>query len=251
MNEHYYDEMITSITSVTDRTRDIKLNHTGLNKKGGSTLAYEFEDPETKVRYFLKITPKEDNGGGELRVLPKMNQIFKNEILSEPDATKRLGYSPVPTIVTDDPSRFNMEFANLFKDEDCQLQLQTAAPGTQAERELPEAISERLAILLNLAKLLRACAKNKIAYVDIKPLEHVFWYKQAGQIRITLIDWGISRSNADTALLADDIRKFCQTIPEILYGKKMADLQYKGKLTYPIQTENRKALLPLLSTLQQ
>ena len=248
MNEHYYDEMINAITSVTDRTRDIKLKYTGLNKKGGSTLAYEFEDPDSHVRYFLKFTPNQDNGGGELRVLPKVNQLFKNEILSEPDATKRLGYNPVPTIVTDDPTRFNPEFSNLFKKEDCLLQLQTAALGTQAERELPDSVSDRLAILLNLAKLLRACAKNKIAYVDIKPLEHLFWYRQNGQIRITLIDWGISRGNADPAMMADDIRKFCQTIPEILYGKKMADLQYKGKLTYPIQTENRKALLPLLST---
>ena len=90
MNEHYYDEMIKSITSVNDKTRNIPLKYTGLNKKGGSTLAYEFENTETNERYFLKITPNEDNGGGELRVLPKVNQLFKNEVLSEPDALKRL-----------------------------------------------------------------------------------------------------------------------------------------------------------------
>lgn len=247
MNEHYYDEMINSIKSVTDRNRTIQLKYTGLNKKGGSTLAYEFEDPDTHTLYYLKITPNEDNGGGELRVLPKVNQLFKNEVLSEPDALKRMGYIPVPTIITDDPARFNQEFSGLFHDEDCLLQLQTAAQGNHSERELPESITDRLSILLNFAKLLRACAKNKIAYVDIKPLEHIFWEKHAGQIRITLIDWGIARANAEPALLADDIRKFCQTIPEIIYGRKMADLQYKGKLTYPIQTENRQALLPLLS----
>ena len=248
MNEHYYDEMIRSITGVTDRNHAIPLKYTGLNKQGGSTLAYEFEDTETKAHFFLKITPSKDNGGGELRVLPKINQLFKNELLSEPDALKRLGYNPAPTIITDDPTRFNTEFSSLFHADEAQIQLQTAAQGTHAERELPESITDRLGILLNFAKLLRACAKNKIAYVDIKPLEHLFWYKHAGQVRITLIDWGIARPNAEPALLADDIRKFCQTIPEIIYGKKMADLQYKGKLTYPIQTENRKALIPLLST---
>ena len=248
MNEHYYEEMVRSITSVTDRNQKISLKYTGLNKEGGSTLAYEFEGTENQVRYFLKITPNEDNGGGELRVLPKVNQVFKNEILSEPDSLKRLGYLPVPTIIADDPARFNPEFSKLFKDSECLLQMQTAALGQHAERELPESITDRLTILMHFAKLLRACAKNKIAYVDVKPLEHLFWEKHNGQIRITLIDWGIARANAEPALLADDIRKFCQTIPEIIYGKKMADLQYKGKLTYPIQTENRKALIPLLST---
>ena len=248
MNEHYYDEMVKTITGVTDRNQKITLKYTGLNKKGGSTLAYEFENTDNQTRYYLKITANEDNGGGELRVLPKINQVFKNEILSEPDSLKRLGYTPVPTIITDDPARFNPEFSKLFNKDEALLQLQTAAIGTQAERQLPESITDRLSILLNLAKLLRACAKNKIAYVDIKPLEHLFWEKQAGQIRITLIDWGIARANAEPALLADDIRKYCQAIPEIIFGKKMADLQNKGKLTYPIQTETRKALIPLLST---
>lgn len=248
MNEHYYDEMVKTIAHVTDKNQKIALKHTGLSKKGGSTLAFEFENADTQARYFLKITDSEDNGGGELRVLPKINQIFKNEILSEPDSLKRLGYTPVPTIITDDPAAFNPEFTRLFSKDNARLQLQTAAPGSHAERELPESITDRLSILLNLAKLLRTCAKNKIAYVDIKPLEHLFWEKHAGQIRITLIDWGIARANADPALLADDIRKYCQAIPEIIYGKKMADLQNKGKLTYPIQTETRKALIPLLST---
>ncbi|MBR6089242.1 MAG: hypothetical protein IKP86_04855 [Anaerolineaceae bacterium] len=247
MNEHYYDEMIKTITSVSDKGRTIPLKFTGLNKKGGSTLAYEFENPDTQERYFLKITPHEDNGGGELRVLPRVNQLFKNEILTEPDAIKRLGYIPVPTIITDDPTRFNQEFSKLFNPEESLIQLQTAASGTHSERELPESLTDRLSILLAFAKLLRTCAKNKIAYVDIKPLEHLFWEKSAGQIRITLIDWGIARANAEPALLADDIRKFCRTIPEVIYGKKMADLQNKGKLTYPIQNENRTALIPLLS----
>ena len=60
MNEHYYDEMIKSITSVNDKSRNIPLKYTGLNKKGGSTLAYEFENTDTKERYYWKITPKED-----------------------------------------------------------------------------------------------------------------------------------------------------------------------------------------------
>ncbi len=248
MDQHYYEQMISTIRSVNDRAKVIPLKYTGLNKKGGSTLAYEFENTETHERYFLKITPNEDNGGGELRVLPKVNQLFKNEVLTEPDAIKRLGYIPVPTIITDDPAKFNSEFSGLFKPEENLIQLQTAALGEHAERELPESVTDRLSILLAFAKLLRTCAKNKIAYVDIKPLEHLFWIKQAGQVRITLIDWGIARANAEPALLADDIRKFCLMMPEVIYGKKMADLQYRGKLTYPIQTENRTALTPLLST---
>ena len=123
MNEHYYDELINTITSVNDRAKNIPLKYTGLNKKGGTTLAYEFENPDTHELYFLKITPNEDNGGGELRVLPKVNQLFRNEVLTEPDAIKRLGYIPAPTIIADDPSRFNAEFTNLFKPEENLIQL--------------------------------------------------------------------------------------------------------------------------------
>lgn len=247
MDQRYFEEMIQSITSVTDRGRTIPLKYTGVPKSGGSTLAFEFACPDDGSRYFLKFSRNEDNGGGENRVLPKAARLFKNETISEPDSLKRLGYVPVPAIITDDPSRFNPEFAKLFPKDDYILCLQTAAEGTPAEHELPESISDRLRILLSLAKLLRTCARNRIAYVDVKPLEHLFWVKKEGRIQITLIDWGISRAAADAALLEEDLRKYCRAIPEIVYGHKMADLSYKGKLTYPIQAEVRQGLVPFLS----
>ncbi len=247
MDQRYFEEMIQSITSVTDRGRTIPLKYTGVPKYGGSTLAFEFTCPDDGSRYFLKFSPNEDNGGGENRVLPKAVRLFKNETISEPDSLKRLGYIPVPTIITDDPSRFNPEFAKLFPRDDYVLCLQTAAEGAPAEHELPEGIADRLRILLSLAKLLRTCARNRIAYVDIKPLEHLFWVKKEGKLQITLIDWGISRAAADAALLAEDLRKYCRAVPEIVYGHKMADLSYKGKLTYPIQAEDRQGLMPFLS----
>ncbi len=248
MDPHFFEEMIQSITDVTERGRKIALRYTGVQKSGGSTLAFEFNCPDDGSRYYLKFSPNEDNGGGEIRVLPKAARLFKNETITEADGLKRLGYIPVPSIITDEPSRFNAEFANLFPKDDYVLQLQTAAEGKPAERELPEAIVDRLQILLALAKLLRTCAKNRIAYVDVKPLEHLFWTKQDGKIRITLIDWGNSRSAANAAQLAEDLRKYCRAIPEIVYGHKMADLQYKGKLTYPIQTEDRQGLMPFLAS---
>ena len=52
MNEHYYEEMVRSITSVTDRNQKIFLKYTGLNKEGGSTLAYEFGGRRTRSAIF-------------------------------------------------------------------------------------------------------------------------------------------------------------------------------------------------------
>lgn len=246
MNEQYLQELVKNVSSVTDRGTTIPLQFTGLQKSGGYTYAFEMKNPLNGALYFLKFTDSTDNGTGEIRALGKVTQLFKNEIITEPDPAKRLGYSPVPAILTDDPDKFNPEFSKLFDRDSYALQLQTAARGVQAERKLPDSMADRVGILLALAKLLRLCAKNKVAYVDIKPLEHIFWEKNNDSIYISLIDWGISRSSADISLLAGDIRKFCQNIPEILYGKKMADLQFKGKLSYPIQNETRRALIPLL-----
>lgn len=247
MTEHLFEELIRSLQYVTDKGETIPLKPTGVQKSGGYTSAFECENPDNGQKYYLKFSDAKERDAEETRTLTKVNQIFKNEALTEPDADKRLGYIPLPRLISNDPARFNPEFGGLINQQRYAIQLQTAATGSQCERELPESLSERISILLALAKLLRTCARNKIAYVDIKPLEHLFWARQDHEIRITLIDWGISRSNAEAVLIIDDIRKFCQYMPEIIYGKKMLDLQYKGKLEYPIQNETRKALIPLLS----
>ena len=246
MNEHYLEELVQTVTGVTVSGQNIPLEYTGIRKTGGFTAAFEFKSSADGQHYFLKITEAEDNAGVESRSLTKTAQIFRNEIMTEPDPVKRLGYVPVPAILTTDPDKFNREFSALFDRSAYSLQIQTAAEGTHCERELPESLADRIKILLDLAKLLRLCAKNKTAYVDIKPLEHLFWGKDERGLRITLIDWGIARTNASVSLLADDIRKYCLALPEIIYGRKMADLQNKGKLSFPIQKETRKALLPLI-----
>ncbi len=45
MNEHYYDELINTITSVNDRAKNIPLKYTGLNKKGGTRWRMNLKIP--------------------------------------------------------------------------------------------------------------------------------------------------------------------------------------------------------------
>ncbi len=179
----------------------------------------------------------------------KISQLLRNEVLAEPDTIKRLNYMPVPEILTDDPEKFNLEFVRAFDRGRFHVQIQTAGEGNHCEKKLPETLTDRITIALHFAKLLRTCSKNKIAYVDIKPLEHLFWAEQDGRLQITLIDWGISRLNAPAYLLSEDIRKFCLFLPEIIYGRKMLELINKGKFEYPIQKENDRILIRMLGRL--
>ncbi len=243
------ETIIKTLNQVRFRDKVIPLAFTGGQSSGGFTAAFEFVNPDTDEKYFLKIVEIEEGMTDEIAVLGKINQIFRNEILSEPDAAKRLNYMPVPEILADDPDRFNVEFMRALDRSRFKVQLQTAGEGTPAEKQLPDTLDERLRIAVDLAKTLRTCAKNRIAYVDIKPLEHIFWVNRENRLQITLIDWGISRTNASSFLLIDDIRKFCLYLPELIYGRKMLDLVNQGKFEYPIQKENDRVLVRLLGLL--
>lgn len=249
MNQEHIEKMVRELTYVRMRDRQIPLTFTGGRSSGGFTSAFEFANPETDDRYYLKVVEIGEGSTDEIAVLGKVNQIFRNEILSEPDAAKRLNYMPVPEILTDDPDRFNVEFMRSIDRSRYKIQLQTAGIGTPAEKQLPDSMHDRLRIALDFAKTLRCCAKNRFAYVDIKPLEHIYWAQSEGGIRITVIDWGISRANATPFLLTDDIRKFCMFLPELIYGRKMLDLINRGKFEYPIQKENDPVLVRLLGQL--
>ena len=202
-----------------------------------------------KKKFFVKFTEIREDSTSEVNVLMKISQLFRNEVLAEPEPIKRLNYVPVPEILTDDPEKFNLEFVRAFDRGRFHVQIQTAGEGNHCEKKLPETLNVRIAIALHFAKLLRTCSKNKIAYVDIKPLEHLFWIENDNRLQITLIDWGISRLNAPAYLLSDDIRKFCLFLPEIIYGRKMLELINKGKFEYPIQKENDRILIRMLGRL--
>lgn len=249
MNLELLEKMIKELTFVRMRDRQIPLTFTGGRSSGGFTSAFEFASLETDERYYLKVVEISEGSTDEIAVLGKVNQIFRNEILSEPDAAKRLNYMPVPEILTDDPDRFNVEFMRSIDRSRYKIQLQTAGIGTPAEKQLPDSLKDRLKIALDFAKTLRYCAKNRFAYVDIKPLEHIYWAPSDNGIRITVIDWGIARANASSFLLTDDIRKFCMFLPELIYGRKMLDLINRGKFEYPIQKENDPVLVRLLGQL--
>lgn len=74
--------------------------------------------------------------------------------------------------------KFNVEFMRMLDRNRFTVQLQTAGKGIPCEKQLPDSLKDRVAIALDFAKILRTCAKNKIAYVDIKPLEHLFGRKR-------------------------------------------------------------------------
>ena len=249
MKQNNLEKIIREINSVRIRDKVIPLVYTGANFAGGFTVAYEFINQETKDRYFLKITENGDGSSDEIAVLTKMNQLLRNEVLSEPDAAKRLGYMPVPEVLTDDLDKFNPEFMRLLDRNRYKIQLQTAGNGVPCEKQLPESLKNKLEIALDFAKILRTCARNRIAYVDVKPLEHLFWITEGEKTRITLIDWGIARQNASSFLLLDDLRKFSIYLPELIYGKKMLDLANQGKYEYPIQKEKDRILVRLLGQL--
>ena len=246
MTEAFRNELILKLTDVMDKGTRIPLQFTDRMRQGGTTFAYEFTNPQTGETFFLKMTEKSAVSDDEVKALMKVYQIFKNEILSEPDPDRRMNYIPVPRVLASTPDRFNESFASAAKEGNYDVQIQTGAFGTHCGESLPDNLEDRLNILTDFAKLLRACAKNKIAYIDVKPLEHLFWSKKDGTLQITLIDWGNARTAAGAVLLADDIRKFCQFMPEIIYGKKMLDLQNKGRLEYPIQAEKNPVLIELL-----
>ncbi len=243
------DQFAENIHSVRYRNKTFSLVPTGVKSEGGFSAAYEFENPETKERYYVKFNEIHEESSGEVNPLMKVIQLFRNEVLAEPDPLKRLNYLPTPEILTDDPEKFNLEFVRAFDRSRFRVQIQTSGIGTHCETQLPESLSGRLAIGFEFAKLLRACAKNKIAYVDIKPLEHLFWTEDESRLRITLIDWGNARLNAPVFALSEDIRKFCLFLPELIYGRKMLELINKGKFEYPIQRENDRILIRLLGRL--
>ena len=249
MKQDNLEKIITEVNSVRVRDKVIPLVYTGVKNSGGFTSAFEFSNQETEEKYFLKVSEIAEGSKDEISILTKVNLLFKNEILSEPDAAKRLNYMPVPDVLTDDIDKFNVEFMRMLDRNRFTVQLQTAGKGIPCEKQLPDSLKDRVAIALDFAKILRTCAKNKIAYVDIKPLEHLFWSKTEDKISVTLIDWGNSRQNASSFLLLDDIRKFCLFLPELIYGRKMLEVINQGKYEYPIQKENNPILIRLLGQL--
>lgn len=249
MERTLLDQFAEQIHSVKIRNKTLPLTYTGVKNGGGFTAAFEFENSETKEKYYVKFTEIRDDSSNEVAVLTKASQLFRNEVLIEPDPLKRMNYVPVPEVLTDDPENFNLEFVRIFDRGRYYVQIQTSGEGYHCEIKLPDQQNGRIAIALQFAKLLRTCAKNKIAYVDVKPLEHLFWVEKDNRVQITLIDWGISRANASVFLLSEDLRKFCLYLPEILYGKKMLELINQGKYEYPIQKENDSVLIRLLGRL--
>ena len=240
---------VNALKSVVFQGKPINLRLTGEHESGAFMNAFGCENVATGEKYFLKISEKGPDSGSETKALVKVNQIFKNEVLTESDPSKRLNYVPAPRVIADTIDKFNPEFAQGVDSQKYWVQLQTAAEGYHCEQKMPTDLNDRLAIALDLAKLLRECAKNKIAYVDIKPLEHLFWNKADGKIKIILIDWDIARLNSESFYLWNDIRKFCMMLPEIIYGEKMLDIQNRGRYEYPIQKENRRAIISLLGKL--
>ncbi len=249
MKPEEIDQVVAEITSVQIGDQTVPLTYTGAKSHVSTALAYEFA-AQNGEKYILKFFDANDGLNNETAVLKQMNQLFKTESILESAPAKQMGYSPVPLALADSAKSFNDDFLRQVKLGEYKILLETAARGVSCERELPASLEDRLKIAVELAKLLRLCARTKIAYVDIKPLEHVFWIAAPqGRIEITLIDWGNARADAPTAMLVDDIRKFCMFLPELVYGKKMLDLSNKGKYEYPIQKENDRRLISLLGQL--
>lgn len=249
MKSEEIDQVISEITSVQIGDQIIPLTYTGGKSHVSAALAYEFA-AQNGEKYILKFYDANDGLNNETAVLKQVNQLFKTESILESAPAKQMGYLPVPLVLADSAKSFNDDFLRQVKLAEYKILLETAARGDSCERELPASLEDRLKIAVELAKLLRLCARAKIAYVDIKPLEHVFWIAAPqGRIEITLIDWGNARADAPTTMLVDDIRKFCMFLPELIYGKKMLDLSNKGKYEYPIQKENDRRLISLLGQL--
>lgn len=250
MKTEKIDQFISEISSVRIGDRTVELTYTGGKSRINTAFAYEFVAQESGEKYILKIYEAVEGFNNETNVLKQVNQLFRTESILESGAAKQMGYMPVPVVVADSIEAFNDEFVRAVDPSEYKVLLQTAARGKSCEKELPESPADRLKIVVELAKLLRLCSRTKISYVDVKPLEHVFWVESPpDRIEITLIDWGNARTDAATTQMVDDIRKFCMFIPELIYGKKMLDLSNKGKYEYPIQKENDRRLIPMLGQL--
>ncbi len=102
MKQDNLEKIITEVNSVRIRDKVIPLVYTGVKNSGGFTSAFEFSNQETEEKYFLKVSEIAEGSKDETSTLTKVNLLFKKEILSEPDAAKRLNYMPVPDVWTDD-----------------------------------------------------------------------------------------------------------------------------------------------------
>jgi len=80
---------------------------------------------------------------------------------------------------------------------------------------------EALRIAIEFAEVLQACARKGIAYLDVKPLDHIFWQRDPWQI--TIIDWNVAKTNASLPELRDDVLKFCERLPELFTGQSQDD----------------------------
>lgn len=93
--------------------------------------------------------------------------------------------------------------------------LECLAPGKKMSSQKPTT-RQALHLALGFASLLKECAKQNIAYRDVKPSDHIFWEATLdGKVAsMTVIDWNISEMPANESGLYHDIWNFCRTLPE-------------------------------------
>lgn len=95
------------------------------------------------------------------------------------------------------------------------------APGVPLKKldQLDETTAISLAI--EFAEILALCADNNIAYLDVKPLEHLFYDSES--TRIAIIDWNVARLEPSLPELRDDLLNFCKRLPEFFTRQPQDD----------------------------
>lgn len=102
--------------------------------------------------------------------------------------------------------------------------LESLAPGKKMSSQKPTT-RQALQLALGFASLLKECAKQNIAYRDVKPSDHIFWEATLDDkvASMTLIDWNISEMPANESGLYHDIWNFCRTLPEFFTYKPLTN----------------------------
>lgn len=165
-------------------------------KSGAYADVYEIQNDEGGSE-ILKI-PKQRFESKEWEVLQKVNEIIRS--------THCTDCATVPFVI-----KTNVEIPNAYPGH-----IESKAVGAPIREFVPNE-TQALRIAVGFAELLRTCAENDIAYLDIKPEQHIFWSNEPWQV--TVIDWNVAKLNASAKQIRHDLLGFCSNLPAIFTGK--------------------------------
>lgn len=177
-----------------------KATYRVIKNLGGGAYArpYLVENTKDQVRAILKFNTKVD----EAEIVRLVHQTFTDR-----------GEAPLVVDVLDIPqTKYSGWFGHI----------ESLAEGKVCSENKPSEL-QSLQIALDFARTLKYCAMKGVAYLDVKPLTHIFWWSDKGISRpvIKVIDWNAGSKDASFNELRKDVVEFCKSLPEFFTGQEI------------------------------